>query len=120
MTPRLVLFRHDNPPASKKTKKSALKNANPLDFNDQATLNRRAERFQREHEIERQKGMKNGSVSFHGGQVSLKANYPNAHVSNGRDYSRMSSPSNFGNPDDPEADPVCFALISQFIVGICH
>lgn len=87
---------------SKKAKKSALKNGNnatsTLDFNDQAALNRRAERFQREHELERTKTMRNG------GQASLKANYQNAHLFNNRNLSRSASP--FGNADDPEADPV--------------
>ena len=71
-----------------------------------------AERFQREHELERQKGTKNG-FGFHGGQASLKANYALAHLSDDRD-SRMSSPSIFGNTDDPEADPVCLAHSSSF------
>ncbi|KAF8972646.1 SAC3/GANP/Nin1/mts3/eIF-3 p25 family-domain-containing protein [Flammula alnicola] len=43
---------------TKKAKKAALKNATAtyaMDYNDQAALNRRAERFQREHELERTK-----------------------------------------------------------------
>jgi len=45
-------------PITKKPKKSSIsKNAssNALDPNDQVALNRRAERFQREHQLERQK-----------------------------------------------------------------
>jgi len=90
-----------SPPANKKVKKSALKhpgtNPHALDPNDQAALNRRAERFQREHDLERQKSVRNG------GQASLKANYQNAHLFNNLTHSRSASP--FGNPDDPEADP---------------
>ncbi|KAJ4475993.1 SAC3/GANP/Nin1/mts3/eIF-3 p25 family-domain-containing protein [Lentinula edodes] len=71
-------------PVSKKAKKSFLKQITAgtasLDLNDQAALNRRAERFQREHEIERQKSRNS----------SLKAN---------------ASASPFGNSDEPEADP---------------
>lgn len=69
-----------------------------LDPNDQEVLNKRAERFQREHEIERQKSMRNG------GQTSLKANYQNAHLFDNGPLSRSASP--FGGSDDPEADPV--------------
>jgi SAC3 family protein LENG8/THP3 len=75
-------------------------------MNDQAALSRRAERFQREHDLERQKNMRSG---MHGGQTSLKANSQNAHLFNGRMTSRSSSPSIFGgNLYDSEADPVCF------------
>lgn len=71
-----------------------------LDLGDQAALNRRAERFQREHEIERQK-----SLRINGSQSALKANSQGAHLLN-RIW-RADSPSTFGpNPDDPEADPV--------------
>jgi len=108
-----IVLSQDSPPAHKKPKKTPSKhfNAQPLDFNDQAALNRRAQRFQREHEIERQKGKNNGNISFHGGQASFKAHYPLAHLSN--DPSRTSSPSNLGNPDDPEADPVCGVRTSR-------
>ncbi|KII85821.1 hypothetical protein PLICRDRAFT_44236 [Plicaturopsis crispa FD-325 SS-3] len=83
---------HEPGPTSKKLKKAANKanNANnALDPSDQAALNRRAQRFQREHEIERQK-----TVGGH----HLNATYNN---------SRGASPAPFGmgNPDDPEADP---------------
>jgi hypothetical protein len=69
-----------------------------LHLGDQAALNRRAERFQREHELERQKSLRNGS------QSALKTNSQGAHLLN-RIW-RADSPSTFGpNPDDPEADP---------------
>jgi hypothetical protein len=85
---------------SKKAKKAAMKNAaNTLDLGDQAALNRRAERFQREHEIERQKGLRNN-----GNQSALKAGPQGARLFN-RIW-RADSPSTFGpNPDDPEANP---------------
>jgi hypothetical protein len=95
----LMLYRADTPPMSKKAKKAAAQKRNDanLDFGDQAALNRRAERFQREHDIERQKSMR--------GQASLQANHQNAHLFNR--ISRSDSPSAFGtNADDPEADPV--------------
>jgi hypothetical protein len=44
-------------PTSKKQKKSALKAASAPDLVDQAALSRRAQRFQREHEIERNKSV---------------------------------------------------------------
>ncbi|KIL00729.1 hypothetical protein PAXRUDRAFT_129093 [Paxillus rubicundulus Ve08.2h10] len=88
-------------PASKKAKKAAMQKnaANTLDLGDQATLNRRAERFQREHEIERQKSLRNN-----GNQGTFKAGPQGAHL-----FSRIwraDSPSTPGpNLDDPEADP---------------
>jgi hypothetical protein len=43
---------------SKKAKKALAKSASaPLEYVDQSALNRRAQRFQREHEIERNKSM---------------------------------------------------------------
>ncbi|KIJ62046.1 hypothetical protein HYDPIDRAFT_136967 [Hydnomerulius pinastri MD-312] len=95
---------HDPPATSKKAKKALQKNAaNTIDLGDQAALNRRAERFQREHEIERQKSLgKHDNHHGHGG--ALKSNPQGAHLFN-RIW-RADSPSTFGpNPDDPEADP---------------
>ncbi|KAF8557796.1 hypothetical protein OG21DRAFT_1482033 [Imleria badia] len=82
---------------SKKAKKAMQKNATAnLDLGDQAALSRRAERFQREHDIERQKNPRSQSVP--------KANSQGAHLLN-RIW-RADSPSTFGpNLDDPEADP---------------
>jgi hypothetical protein len=94
--------RSESPQTNKKAKKSALKHSahQPTDLGEQAALNRRAQRFQREHELERQK---NG---MSGGQASLKAKYQSAHLFDNRD-SRAASPSSFAlNADEPEADPV--------------
>jgi hypothetical protein len=89
-----------------------------LDPNDQAALNRRAERFQREHDLERQKSMRNGGAGG-SGQASLKANYQNAHLFNGRSQSRSASPSIFTNMDDPEVNPVgCSPVKSKFVLTI--
>ncbi|KAG7093801.1 hypothetical protein E1B28_007443 [Marasmius oreades] len=91
---------HDSPQSNKKAKKSTVKQVTSgtaaLDLNDQVALNRRAERFQREHEIERQRNVRtNGHY-----QSSLKVNHHHAHLLNS---SRSSSP--FGGLDEPEADP---------------
>jgi hypothetical protein len=73
-----------------------------MDVGDRAALNRRAERFRREHEIEKQK--QNGG----GGQASsLRANnqrttHPFVNLS------RSATP--IANADDPEADPVSILL----------
>jgi SAC3 family protein LENG8/THP3 len=68
-----------------------------LDIGDRAALNRRAERFRREHELEKQK--QNGG----GGQASsLRTNQRTAHPL--VNLSRSATP--FANADDPEADPV--------------
>ncbi|KAG7085262.1 hypothetical protein E1B28_013866 [Marasmius oreades] len=110
---------HDSPQSNKKAKKSTVKQVTSgtaaLDLNDQVALNRRAERFQREHEIERQRNVRtNGHY-----QSSLKVNHHHAHLLNS---SRSSSP--FGGLDEPEADPVrslCYAIfcISQSLAE-CH
>ena len=94
--------RNEPQTTSKKAKKAAMQKnaATALDLGDQAALNRRAERFHREHEIERQK-----SLRINGSQSTLKTNSQGAHLLN-RIW-RADSPSTFGpNPDDPEADPV--------------
>lgn len=91
----------DPPTTNKKAKKAAAQKnttATTWDVGDQAALNRRAERFQREHEIERQKHLRNQGAA-------LKANPHGAHLLNR--ITRADSPSAYGpNPDDPEADPV--------------
>jgi hypothetical protein len=85
---------------SKKSKKNQANKsaaAFALDVGDRATLNRRAERFRREHDLEKQK--QNGG----GGQASsLRTNQRTAHPF--VNLSRSATP--FANADDPEADPV--------------
>ena len=86
---------------SKKSKKNQANKsaaAFALDVGDRATLNRRAERFRREHELEKHK--QHGG----GGQASsLRTNQRTAHPF--VNLSRSATP--FANADDPEADPVC-------------
>ncbi|KAJ7918747.1 SAC3/GANP/Nin1/mts3/eIF-3 p25 family-domain-containing protein [Mycena leptocephala] len=100
---------HENSPASKKVKKALKNNSSSpaLDPNDLAALDKRAQRFQREHEIEREK-------SRIGGQASLKANYQTSHLFNGSN-SRSASP--FGQSDDPDADPNVMDWDRHTIVG---
>ena len=97
---------------SKKSKKNqANKSAATfaLDVGDRATLNRRAERFRREHELEKQK--QNGG----GGQASsLRNNQRTAHPF--VNLSRSATP--FANADDPEADPVSALL--PLGLSCCH
>lgn len=92
---------------SKKAKKSSSQkstSASAWDLGDQATLNRRAERFQREHEIEKQKSLRTQQQQQSQPSATLKANPQGAHLFN-RIW-RADSPSTLGsNPDDPEADP---------------
>ena len=104
----------DSPPANnKKAKKNGLKNAqansasNPLDPSDQAALNRRAQRFQREHDLARQKNTGNGGG--YGGGFKLHNN----HLFRDRGPSGSASPWGAGGYDDPEADPVCFSALSS-------
>jgi SAC3 family protein LENG8/THP3 len=88
---------------NKKQKKSAItKNAaqNALDPGDHAALNRRAARFKREHEIERQKNIHSSALSFH----------PPSQYH----HTRGNTTSGFMHPDDPEADPVRLRKISVY------
>ncbi|KAK0446665.1 SAC3/GANP/Nin1/mts3/eIF-3 p25 family-domain-containing protein [Armillaria borealis] len=100
---------NDLPMSNKKAKKSALKQASnhTSDFNNPVALNRRAQRFQREHEIERQKSL--------GGNASLKANQQYAHLSD-RPTTRPSSPY-VNSADDPDADPNVIDWDRYTIVG---
>ncbi|KAF7370841.1 PCI domain-containing protein [Mycena sanguinolenta] len=94
-----------NSPANKKVKK-ALKNNTSFDPDDRAALDKRAQRFQREHQIEREK-------SRLGAQGSLQANYNTSHLFDAN--SRSASP--FGQSDDPEADPNVMDWDRHTIVG---
>lgn len=97
----------------KKAKKSALaKSATIVDLNDHTVLNRRAQRFQREHDIERQK------ISG-----SLKASHSAPSLHHRTPVSFTSDPN-----DDPEVNPVSLYLTSSsmcadfigrmFLIGI--
>jgi SAC3 family protein LENG8/THP3 len=92
---------------SKKAKKNQANKsvaALALDVGDRATLNRRAERFRREHELEKQK--QNGGG---GGQaLSFRNNQRLAHPL--VNHSRSATPS--ANADDPEVDPVSVCLLN--------
>ncbi|KIK61600.1 hypothetical protein GYMLUDRAFT_996089 [Collybiopsis luxurians FD-317 M1] len=97
-TPNLKRKLNDSVPVNKKAKKASLKQVTTgtasLDLDDQNALKRRAERFQREHEIERQKSLS-----------SLKANSHNAHLFSNNSWNSSRSASPFGPSDEPEADP---------------
>ena len=86
-----------------------------FDPNDQVALNRRAERFHREHELERTKVLRvsgGPSISESAGPSSIKANTQNAHLFESKSFlSRSASPYGLeaAAADDPEADPVCTA-----------
>ncbi|KAF5362333.1 hypothetical protein D9756_002587 [Leucocoprinus leucothites] len=100
----------NNPPQMSKKAKKALKQAQHahvstgshsssiVDYNDQLALNRRAERFQREHELERTKQLRVASTK----------------VSNGR---AGSVSSNGNTPDEPEGDPNVLDWDKHTIVG---
>jgi len=89
-----------NPVVTKKAKKAMQKHAataygTPTDVNDQAALHRRAQRFQREHELERNKNVRDG------GQAFLKVNHQTVNrFQNLALDSRSASPT-----DEPEGDP---------------
>jgi hypothetical protein len=91
-----------NPVVTKKAKKAMQKQTTtaygttPTDVNDIAALHRRAQRFQREHELEKNKNIRNGSQTF------LKTNHQTVNrFQNLALVSRSTSPT-----DEPEGDPV--------------
>ncbi|KAJ3515989.1 hypothetical protein NLJ89_g1412 [Agrocybe chaxingu] len=97
---------------AKKAEKAAQKYAAAYgsnDFSDQAALNRRAERFQREHEIERNKFRSGGSTPV------FKANNHHAHL-----FTASRSGSPYANNDEPEGDPNVIDWDRYTIVGTCH
>lgn len=89
-------------PNNKKAKKNQMAKAaahTSFDVNDRAALDRRAQRFAREHQIEAQKATPTYNT---GGQASLFRNNPrNSHL-----YDHLRSGSPFLSPDGPEGDPV--------------
>lgn len=120
----------NQPPLSKKAKKAALKQAQhaqvstgshsssvAVDFNDQAALNRRAERFQREHELERMKQLRVSKSRAIPSSVSHANGYL---YENGRAASVFS---NGNSTDEPEADPVSRLDVASYtrwlIVDFC-
>ncbi|KAI0658008.1 SAC3/GANP/Nin1/mts3/eIF-3 p25 family-domain-containing protein [Cubamyces menziesii] len=85
--------------SNKKTKKGSVSKAaaaNALDPDDAAALNRRAARFQREHEIERQKS----SRPFNNHTSSYPSPYANPQLYK----SRSGTPATY-DADNPDADP---------------
>ncbi|KAI0334525.1 hypothetical protein GY45DRAFT_1269620 [Cubamyces sp. BRFM 1775] len=85
--------------SNKKTKKGSVSKAaaaNALDPNDAAALNRRAARFQREHEIERQKS----SRPFNNHTSPYSSPYANPQLYK----SRSGTPATY-DADNPDADP---------------
>lgn len=115
-TQRSTLDRVEAAVTNKKAKKSLQKNHTfsahpnttytaPFDPNDQAALNRRAARFQREHELEKTKHLKNNIPP----QVRNK--FQQMYISRG------ATPN--GNSDDPEANPVrYFIMIVYLLINI--
>ena len=101
-----------NPVVTKKAKKAMQKHATTAygttltDVNDQAALHRRAQRFQREHELERNKNMRNG------GQTFLKANHQTVNR-----FQNLALVSRSTSPDELEGDPVSPSYL-QGILGL--
>ena len=103
IVPLIPVFTRDSDSPTIQSKKAKKNQTNKsaavlaLDVGDRMALNKRAERFRREHELEKQK--QNGG----GGQASsLRANQRTAHPF--VNLSRSATP--FANVDDPEANPV--------------
>lgn len=105
-------IQNSNKKAKKQTQKqSNTANSHPpqtMDLNDQAALHRRAQRFQREHELERIKHSRTASSQ------SNKTNQHSVKFSRGM-TSRDASP--WINRDDPEADPNVIDWDRHTIVG---
>ncbi|KAF8630742.1 hypothetical protein AX17_005337 [Amanita inopinata Kibby_2008] len=98
-------------------------NSSVFDPNDQAALNRRAERFQREHELERTKALKASNHNGAGSLLPLKTNVQHVHLfaNSGKSlFSRSASPYGLDAAvaaDDPEADPNVIDWDRHTIVG---
>lgn len=112
-----IFYSEDKPIVSKKKKSSISKHAShnpssypPVDSNDQAALNRRAQRFQREHEIEKQKTLRGNS--FGSGSST-----PHAGPSNFVTFNRINS-SRSGTPSTWE-ESVRASIITFSISLIC-
>lgn len=91
---------------NKKAKKASLKNSTAAyvtDLNDQAALNRRAQRFQREHELERTKNTRNGNQAF-------DSNPHKAHLQFQSRIMGSRSESPYTASDQPEGDPVSVVI----------
>jgi hypothetical protein len=107
-------FTRDSDPPAGQPKKAKKHQANKsaaaalsLDVGDRAALDKRAQRFRREHELEKKK--QNGG----GGQASsLRPNQRTAHLFD--NTSRSASP--FVNADEPEADPVGAVICSETLL----
>lgn len=93
----------DNDKSNKKAKKNNKTFANEYNHSDQAALNRRAQRFQREHDIERTKQ--------HGG--GFKQNY---HYNQHYQHPGFSE-TPYGKGDEPEGDPNVVDWDRYTIVG---
>lgn len=95
---------------TKKAKKNSLKGtqngSSSLDYDDQAALNRRAQRFQREHEIEKMKTAPSG-YSGYGGYKAI-SNTANT-------YGNKNAWGNAGF-DEVDADPVNTFMLSWISV----
>jgi len=94
----------DNDKPSKKAKKANKAFAPDHSAIDQAALNRRAERFQREHAIERSKANSKSTTSHYSQHYAHPA----------------LSASSFGSRDEPEANPHVIDWDHATIVGTCQ
>lgn len=91
--------------AKKTMQKKAQAAASALDPSDQAALNRRAQRFQREHEIERKKTT-NGAYGGYKASSNSSNVYGNQNIGDNAAY------------DDPDADPVGYMVSGSSYVLI--
>ncbi|KAF9564255.1 hypothetical protein CPC08DRAFT_660731 [Agrocybe pediades] len=101
---------HQSKKAKKALQKSAAASAAAMDFDDQAALSRRAERFQREHELEKMK-----SLRVTGGTNNNKANSHQAHFLPRSISSRTGS--SYTSNEEPEGDPNVIDWDRYTIVG---
>lgn len=92
---------HTSNKKSKKTSVGKAASSSVFDPDDIAALNRRAARFQREHEIERQKSSRSFSNGNHNSSSSY-ASHANTHLFK----SRSGTPAAYDAADEPEANPV--------------
>lgn len=93
---RYLINSEEKPTQSKKKKSNSKSNTSypaAVDADEMAALNRRAQRFQREHELERMKSIRGGS--------STQVNHTHSHLLNRiNNNSRSASPSAWGSNND--------------------
>ena len=116
-----LMYRNDPAPVNKKAKKSSIKQVTAgtasMELDDQAALNRRAQRFQREHEIERQKASASKWGSTGSGSSTPRSGPSNYITFNRLNSSRSGTPSTWDEPENTTFVRAPSLLIFMFLLS---